>query len=94
MAKFQIVIKNSIDGELKKTVEFDEITQADAKDKSYDFFIDEVKDLADGEYTGYLYMYSNESEGWRCVNGAPVLVGEVRNGEAALTINRAFFTNR
>lgn len=94
MAKFQIVIKNSIDGELKKTVEFDEFTQADAKNKSYDFFLGEVKHLADGEYTGHLCMYSNESEEWRGVNGAPVLAGEVRNEVAALTIKRALFTNR
>ena len=38
MAKFQIVIRNSIHGELNKTVEFNEFTHAEAKDKSYYFF--------------------------------------------------------
>lgn len=94
MARLQLVIKNPLDGQSNRTVEFDEFTQADAKNKSYDLFLDEVKHFVDGEYTGYLYTWYSKSEEWRKVGGAPVLVGEVKDREAILTINRAVFSNR
>ena len=93
MAKFKLIIKDSIGGDVVKEVEFEELIQAEAKNKFYDIFLDEATILTDGEYTGELFRWSPSKEQWDEV-GAPVIACDVRAGKSELTVQRTIFSKK
>lgn len=90
MTKYKIVICDPVSGDEKKTVEFEEQIQDEAKAREYKLFLDACRNLPDGEYTTTLLRMHSVLHTWSVVV-VPTLSCVVKDGESKLTVERVVY---
>ena len=90
MTRYKIVICDLVSGEEKKTVEFEEQIQDEAKAREYKLFLEACRNLPDGEYTATMSRKHSLLPTWDEVT-APTLSCVVIDGEPKLTVERVVY---